>query len=410
MTPLKKYLAVFVALLVLAGTLFVLIDFFSGEAKAPRIVYQTSPEVGEEIVVRFPSRVSENEAKQAFRLNPSIAGELVWLEEYRELHFLPLEGFRADIRYVASVDAPNRFLALVFPQRKAGKFIFESRAVISFTGKYQTFESKVMQGRYLDVNIETMTLTLGEDGKAVKVFPLAGKGNPWTTPTAEGYFKVLQKEEKHWSRLYKVWLPWAIRFYEGYFIHDIPYWPNGQLLTTRYSGGCVRLPTGIAKEVYDWVEIGTPVIVHSTPESKPLTDPAALRDGDLVREESDYRVFLIKHAGQKRFKRHVFTEKIGEWYEHLSPFKDRVQIVPDGTLASYTISSWIRPVRSQTTSPVLWEMYVLDEEGVTHKIACAATDACEAEWRVQGGDPDAVFTVSEKEFEYYKKGSEIFLE
>ncbi len=405
----KHFVSLFAMLIVLAGVLFGLIYFFSGDSNVPRIVYQTSPEAGEEIVVSFPSRVSEDEARQSFQLNPSIAGELLWLEEYQELHFLPHEGFSVGVRYVASVDVPNRFFAAVFPQQRVKKLVFENRAGTSPTGKYQMFEPKVMQGRYLDVNIETMTLTLGEDGKAVKVFPLAGKGNPWATPTAEGYFTVLQKEEKYWSGLYKLWLPWAIRFYDGYFLHDIPYWPNGKLLTTRYSGGCVRLPTGIAKEVYDWAEIGMPVIVHSTPESKPFADPALLRDGDLVREESDYRVFLIKHAGQKHFKRHVITEKMGDWYDHLSPFKDRVQVVPDGTLASFAVSSWIWPTQSQTT-PFFWEMYTLDDEGVTHKIVCLTVGTCEAKWRARGGDPDAVFMVSETEFEYYKKGSETLLE
>ena len=48
-------------------------------------------------------------------------------------------------------------------------------------------------------------------------------------------------------------------FHRGYALHGAP-WRS----TFGYSGshGCVNLPVGVAKWVYDFAPIGTPVVTH----------------------------------------------------------------------------------------------------------------------------------------------------
>ena len=54
-------------------------------------------------------------------------------------------------------------------------------------------------------------------------------------------------------------MPWVTYFHRGYALHDTP-WRS----SFGYSGshGCVNLPVSVAKQVYDFAPLGTPVVVH----------------------------------------------------------------------------------------------------------------------------------------------------
>ena len=61
---------------------------------------------------------------------------------------------------------------------------------------------------------------------------------------------------------------WMALVASGKFgIHELPEWPSGYKegashLGSPVSHGCVRLGVGPSKRVYDFAEVGTPVIVH----------------------------------------------------------------------------------------------------------------------------------------------------
>ena len=54
-------------------------------------------------------------------------------------------------------------------------------------------------------------------------------------------------------------VPWVTYFHRGYALHGAP-WRS----SFGYSGshGCVNLPVSVAKQVYDFAPLGTPVVVH----------------------------------------------------------------------------------------------------------------------------------------------------
>ena len=54
-------------------------------------------------------------------------------------------------------------------------------------------------------------------------------------------------------------MPWTSFFHRGYALHGAP-WRS----SFGYSGshGCVNLPVAVAKWVYDFAPIGTPVTTH----------------------------------------------------------------------------------------------------------------------------------------------------
>lgn len=397
----------------LSALFFAVVAFaWSAHWSAPEVSYERSPEVGEEVVVRFRETVTEVEARARFRIDPPVAGDLVWLDESRELHFIPHHGFNPLARYRVGVSRWSSLsAALRAPVRT---FVFTTPA--GEAAGSVSLPENVSTGKFIDLNLSTMIATLFEDGKPVASYPIAGKGNPWTTPTREGNFRVLSKHDLHFSSIYKVWMPYSIRYSGGFYLHGWPYWPNGRRLTSVYSGGCMRFYDEDIKKIYDWADVGTPVSVHSTPGRAPLFSEEAIQDGDLVREESGVDVFIVKRVGAKRFKRHVMTPEFEQWYAHLKPFWRRVKIVPDGTLVPYRLSRWVYAA-DDPLAPANRTIYEINSPGRKHAMRCGdypgdpnvAPEKCDRSWVAYGWDRDELFIVSSRELNAYETGEPIAL-
>lgn len=63
-------------------------------------------------------------------------------------------------------------------------------------------------------------------------------------------------------------MPYSLRFHNGYYIHELPYWSGEgyrigeQGLGRAISRGCIRLGIGVAEKVYNFAEIGTEIIIY----------------------------------------------------------------------------------------------------------------------------------------------------
>lgn len=142
------------------------------------------------------------------------------------------------------------------------------------------------QEQLIRVNLRNYSVALYQNGAVHKVAKAAGAGNPYDqTATPTGKFRILSKEQRHISRLSGVIMPLSMRFYEGYYFHDIPLTPSGYLIQTRYSHGCIRLPHEFAQEVFNWTRVGAYVEIY---------------DATLVRAENDPRVYWLSEDGQRR--------------------------------------------------------------------------------------------------------------
>lgn len=76
------------------------------------------------------------------------------------------------------------------------------------------------------------------------------------TPTPPGRYAVFRKERNSWSVPFKVWLPYASYFTGGIAFHEytpVPAYPA--------SHGCVRVPVPDAKWAYNFLGLGTQVVV-----------------------------------------------------------------------------------------------------------------------------------------------------
>lgn len=123
-------------------------------------------------------------------------------------------------------------------------------------------------GKAILTDLANMKLELYEDAKLVDKFDIAAKGRkgtPWETPG--GGYAILYKSEKHLSSIGKVWMPYSMQFFGNFFIHGWPYYEGGQEVPEGYSGGCIRLETAAAKRVYEFAEVGTPVLVFGAESS-----------------------------------------------------------------------------------------------------------------------------------------------
>ena len=184
---------------------------------------------------------------------------------------IKIEGARAVTGAAMKLQKFSFFYELIPPP------LFEI-APVSFpdVGKGQVFKpslgsfvsipkAQIQEGKYLDIDIKNQLLTLYENGEVKSAYEISS--GRYGMPTPLGAFRVLSKEDNHWSSTYGLWMPYSLRFYGGYFIHELPYWPGGYRegeahLGQRVSHGCIRLGVGVAEEVYKFADIGTAVLVH----------------------------------------------------------------------------------------------------------------------------------------------------
>lgn len=89
--------------------------------------------------------------------------------------------------------------------------------------------------------------------------------------TRPGVYSVLNKIPNAWGGTWGIWMPdwlgiyWAGSLQNG--IHSLPILPNGSRLWDGYLGtpvsyGCIILGVTESKLLYDWAEVGIPVIIN----------------------------------------------------------------------------------------------------------------------------------------------------
>jgi len=118
----------------------------------------------------------------------------------------------------------------------------------------------------IEVDLNTMQVTLIENGAVVDTVPVLARGKSgtfWETPT--GDYKVNTKEINHYSSIGHVWMPYSMQFFGNYFIHGWPYDDEGRNVSSAYSGGCIRLATEDARKVYEFASVGTPIHLTGGP-------------------------------------------------------------------------------------------------------------------------------------------------
>lgn len=111
------------------------------------------------------------------------------------------------------------------------------------------------------VNLNTNKLDIYNKG-ATTTMELVSQGKPGSYyETIGGVYTSDYKIPLHFSSIGHVYMPYSIHLFGNYFIHGIPYYPDGTRVSSAFSGGCVRLNDNDAKTVYDFVNSTTTIII-----------------------------------------------------------------------------------------------------------------------------------------------------
>lgn len=119
------------------------------------------------------------------------------------------------------------------------------------------------------VDLSEQRLYAYEGDKLIFSFVCSSGRAPYYTRT--GQFYVQSKIPNAYGSVWDIWMPhwlgiyWAGGTENG--IHALPIMSNGQTLWAGYLGrpvsyGCIVLGTYDAKRLYDWAEMGTPVLIR----------------------------------------------------------------------------------------------------------------------------------------------------
>ncbi|MEZ0208754.1 MAG: L,D-transpeptidase family protein [Candidatus Paceibacterota bacterium] len=123
-------------------------------------------------------------------------------------------------------------------------------------------EEPLYPGDFVVVNLRTMTIDLRHGTTTLESFSIISKGKPGSYyETIGGSYENDYKIRNHFSTIGHVYMPWGVHVFGNFFIHGIPYYPDGRKVSTTYSGGCIRLTDEDAERVYTFVTTGTPIII-----------------------------------------------------------------------------------------------------------------------------------------------------
>jgi len=212
-----------------------------------------------------------------FEANPQKQLESQLSDDKKTIRLIPIDDFENNSKYTISV-----FLKLKQQSEndyhKAGEIFFNTapppppvernkNPATRLEEAMLYTKPQISMGKYIDISLKYQNMVIFENGKALSAHIISsGKSG---MPTPQGQFSIYNKALRAWSKKYALFMPFWMAFLPSgeMGIHELPEWPGGYKeganhLGTPVSHGCVRLGIGDAKEVYDWAEIGTPVVIH----------------------------------------------------------------------------------------------------------------------------------------------------
>jgi lipoprotein-anchoring transpeptidase ErfK/SrfK len=124
-------------------------------------------------------------------------------------------------------------------------------------------------GKRIVIDLSEQRMVTYQGGTQLHLF-VVSTGMPGAN-TAPGTYRVLDKYPNAYASTWNLQMPywlgiyWAGSLENG--IHALPILPNGQRLWEGYLGtpvsyGCVILSTQDARTLYNWAEVGTPVVIQ----------------------------------------------------------------------------------------------------------------------------------------------------
>lgn len=217
------------------------------------------------IEINFSELVDYKSLEEHLKITPEVKAEFIWQDS--KLTLAPYEPLKEDTEY--EVKLTSGILSYQDSSYSEKEFVYHFKTRSKFSEKViSKFEvtPQIKEGKYIDIDLAHQTLTIFENGQSLGSYKIStGKSS---MPTPKGTFAIRNKALRAYSSTHHLWMPYWMAFtWMGHGIHELPEWAGGikegeAHLGIPVSHGCVRLGVGPAQRVYEWAEIGTPVIVH----------------------------------------------------------------------------------------------------------------------------------------------------
>jgi lipoprotein-anchoring transpeptidase ErfK/SrfK len=210
-----------------------------------------------------------------FSLDPQ--GEVAYENNIDKTQFklVPKEKFKDGTKYTMSMyakyakDSDDSYVKIYessFETLPLPPEVWEKDHTLRVEQAKKYTAAKKPTGKYINIDIKHQILSIFEDGKIIDAYMISSGKRGMDTPTGE--YSILEKRVRPWSKKYALFMPWFMLFTrQGHGIHELPEWPGGYKEGANHLGipvshGCVRLGIGPAQRVYEWAEVGTPIIIH----------------------------------------------------------------------------------------------------------------------------------------------------
>lgn len=144
------------------------------------------------------------------------------------------------------------------------EFIFGSFPILGEKIFFEKIKREIVNQKldFLLVDLSKKKLYFFEKGEIKNIYPVLAfgkEGSFWETPT--GFYQIETKQKNAFSPIANVYMPYSLQFQGNFYIHGWPYYPGGKPVSSVFSGGCIRLATKDAKEIFEKVKIGTPILI-----------------------------------------------------------------------------------------------------------------------------------------------------
>lgn len=191
-------------------------------------------------------------------------------------------------------------------QKPSATFSLEygSLAKMAEENFFEKVKSKLVleKADFIEANLSQMKMFFYQGGEKKLEAEIVGKGRQsswWETPA--GIYRVETKEKIHFSSIGQVYMPYSMQFQGNFFIHGIPYYPDGRETDLSYTGGCIKIHTEDAKKFFELANLGTPVLVFEEEMSKDnfaheLKTPEVSAEAYLIADLKNNFVFFEKNS------------------------------------------------------------------------------------------------------------------
>lgn len=139
---------------------------------------------------------------------------------------------------------------------------------------------------YVEINLTAQHLFLYKDGTKILESDFVSGNSSRGYDTPDGVYGVTYKQRNATltGENYQTPVSWWMPFNRNIGMHDASWRGSfgGNIYRTNGSHGCINLPPSVAKEIYENIEKGTPVICYHLPG----TEPVVMEKGEPPAEEA----------------------------------------------------------------------------------------------------------------------------